>query len=248
MMATNSFILKQIGLTDHEVNIYTELLKQGSSLASAMSVKVNLNRTHAYDIIESLVKKGLVSYVIKNNKKYFSAMHPDKLIDYLQEKQKRLQDQQETVKQLIPELVALQQPSMARTKVEIYQGKEGIKNVYNEILKNAKQYYVLGATGKISEFLRFYYPHHEKDRIKKKIKLKILFNDSQRNKEITLHRTYADVRFLPKKYTSFTPTLIYNNKVAIILWSELSVIIIENKEIANTYKQYFALLWGIAKQ
>lgn len=247
-MPVSTNILKQIGLTDHEVSVYTELLRQGPSLASVISSKVNLNRTHAYDIIENLVQKGLIGYVLKNNKKYFSAMHPDKLIDYLQEKQKKLQDQEEKVKQIIPELLAFQQPSPIRTKVEIYRGKEGIKNVFNDILKKAKQYYVLGATGKISEFLRFYYPHHEKDRIKKKIKLKILFNDELRNKEITLHRTYGEVQFLPKIYISNTPTLIYNDRVAILIWSEPLAIVIESKEIADTYRNYFKLLWAMSSK
>lgn len=235
-------------LTDNEIKVYTALLELGESLASKIGEKIGMNRTHVYDILESLINKGLVSYVIKNNRKFFRAANPNKLYDYLKEKEKRIKEQEVKIKEIIPNLLALQKPKEEKTITEIYHGKEGIKTIYNDILRKVKEYYVLGATGKIAEMLKYYFPQHERQRVKKKVKLKLLFNKSLRKKEIATKRKFAEIRFLPKEFSSPIPTTIYENRIVILIWTEPLAIVIENKEVTNTYKKYFDLLWNISRK
>jgi len=57
------------------------------------------------------------------------------------------------------------------------------------------------------------------------------------------------VRYLPKDYFSPISTVIYGNKVALIIWSEpYYAFLIENKEVADSFKSYFNLLWNGAKR
>lgn len=109
--------------------------------------------------------------------------------------------------------------------------------------KQAKEYYVLGATGKIAEIMLFYFPHHEKERIKRKIKLKLLFNEPARGKDIVTKREYAEIQFLPQEYSSPVPITIYNGRIVTLIWTEPLAIVVENKEVTNTYQKYFKLLW-----
>ena len=229
-------ILKEIGLTEHEITVYTTLLRLGESLASGIGESIVMNRTHVYDILESLINKGLASYVIKNNRKYFKASNPDKLLDYLTEKEKSIKEQEEKIRQIIPNLMSLQAPKEEKTKVEIYHGKEGIKTVYSDILKRAGEYHVLGATGKIAEMLKYYFPQHERQRIKNKIRLKLLFNESTRGKDIAEKRRFAQIRFLPSRFSSPIPTTIYGNRIVILVWTEPLAIVIEIREVTDTYK------------
>ena len=242
----NKATLKEIGLTDNEIKVYLKLLELGETLASKVGSQVGLNRTHSYDVLESLIERGLVSYVINNNRKYFSATNPIRLIEYIKEKEESLKQKEEEIQNLIPQLLKLKAENKEEEKVEIYKGKEGIKTIYNDILNSVKEYYVLGATGQIAKYLQYYFPGHEKQRIKKGIKLKLLFNEELRGQEIT-KRELAEIRFLPKSYSSPIPTTIYGNRVVILVWKTPAAIIIEDKEIANTYKNYFNLLWGLAK-
>ncbi|MBS3097523.1 hypothetical protein J4209_01865 [Candidatus Woesearchaeota archaeon] len=71
--------LRKFGLSDREIKVYLALLELGEALASKIAEKTNTPRTLSYDILENLLKKGLVSYVIKSNKKYFSAFDPNNL-------------------------------------------------------------------------------------------------------------------------------------------------------------------------
>ena len=66
-------ILEEFGLTKNEVKIYLTLLKMGRALAGEITEKSGIHRRNVYDSIERLMKKGLVSFIIQNNRKYFRA-------------------------------------------------------------------------------------------------------------------------------------------------------------------------------
>ena len=112
--------LRDIGLTDNEIRIYLELLSTEEALASDLADRTDINRTLTYQILKKLLKRGLISYVIKNNTKYFKAGHPDKLVDYLKEKELN-------VKKMIPDLLTLSKSEGKQHSVEMYEGKEGLK-------------------------------------------------------------------------------------------------------------------------
>lgn len=96
----NKEILKQIGLSDNESEVYLIVLKLNEALASNIAKQSKISRPHIYDNLNKLVEKGLITYVIKSNKKYFKAVNPDNLMDYLKEKE-------EDLKEILPELQEL---------------------------------------------------------------------------------------------------------------------------------------------
>ena len=57
--------LQEIGLTKNEAKIYIALQKSGSSLVSAIAEETKLNRTHIYDRLNHLIKKGIVFFDIQ---------------------------------------------------------------------------------------------------------------------------------------------------------------------------------------
>ena len=74
----------------------------------------------------------------------------------------------------------------------------------------------------------------------------IIFDSSAKGKLKKI--PYAEIRFLPKNYATPAATNIYGNKVAIINWTENPLaILINNKEIADSYRKYFEILWKSAK-
>ncbi|MDO8517293.1 MAG: hypothetical protein Q7S33_04155 [Nanoarchaeota archaeon] len=54
---------------------------------------------------------------------------------------------------------------------------------------------------------------------------------------------------LPKEFASPTTTIIYGNKVSIWLWLEVpKIILIENEDLAKSYKKHFELMWKASKK
>ena len=91
--------LRDLGLSDNEINVYVVLLKIGSSTASTLSEKSGMYRPYVYDTLDRLQEKGLVSYVHQKNKKFFSAVHPDRL-------RKLLEIKQDNLATILPELIS----------------------------------------------------------------------------------------------------------------------------------------------
>ena len=244
-METN--ILQDLGLNEIEIKVYLELIKSGSLLASEVASRLNLHRTTSYYILDNLIKKGLASYVIKAGKKYFMATNPEKLLAIEKEREIKL-------KSLIPQLISLRKPFEEIPLVEVYEGKEGLKTIWEDILKSLSKNQEISilATGKTPKILPYYLPSFHNRRIKQQIKLKIIYNDieesKKRGKELSKMRL-TQVKYLQKEYILPSSTLIYGEKVAFMLWNENKTIgiLIQDKNMNKSFNSYFNLLWKIAK-
>ena len=237
--------LKEIGLIEEEIKVYLILLKFGSSLASKVSKETKINRSHVYQLLERLITKGFVSYVIKENRKYFSAVNPEKIIEIIKEKEQKLKD-------ILPNLLSLACFENEKPMVEIFEGKEGIKTILNDILKTKEEWLAFGSSGKGQEVLSFYAEHWEKEREKLKISLRGILDSSEsglkRGKEIA-KRKYTKIRHAKDKYSNPSSTWIYGDKLAFVIWSKEHSFAIRmiSKEIANNFKKHFEILWKNVK-
>ena len=110
-MATKEEVLRDLGLSDKETQVYLTLLSFGQSAVNAIARKAKLNRVTTYDILKYLQEKGLVSYVVKSGVKYFEAAEPQKLLGDLQEKEDK-------VKSILPELEMLKQSLKEKPSIE----------------------------------------------------------------------------------------------------------------------------------
>ena len=82
-------VLEAIGLSKNESKVYLFLLRLGSSTATEITKESCVHRSNVYDALESLIKKGCVSYIKKMDRTYFAAANPENLKNILREKQLR---------------------------------------------------------------------------------------------------------------------------------------------------------------
>ena len=232
----NSQLLKELGLTDSESKVYLALLESGPSLAGQISRKTGIHRRNIYDITERLIKKGLIGYILKNNRRLFEAANPEKFSDVLKEKQEELQEN-------LPFLKELYGKTKEKQETNFYTGIDGLKTVFQDQLEDCKEILILGASKSAFEILPFYFKWYDKDRVKNKIKTRIIASENL--KKIPL----SEIRYIPQKYANPLAINIYKDKVAIILWKkEPLAVVIKNPEIAESYKKYFELMWKIARK
>ena len=233
-------ILESIGFEKNETKVYLILLRLGSATATKIASETNIYRTNVYRLLDSLISKGFVSHVIKNNIKYFSAASPKKL---LEDQKKR----EEELKLLIPELEEISSKNYEEVKVEIFKGKEGLISVIKYILRTNKDYFVFGEEGKFQEVLPVFIEQFLRDLKNQGIKEKILSKESLRSK-IVLTRN-SDIKYLSDNFFSPTMTVVFGENVAIFTWEEpYHTILIKSKQMAQSYKSYFDGLWSIAKK
>ncbi len=229
--------LTKAGLTGNESKLYLELLKNQELTANELSKKVSMDRTLAYSVLNHLIEKGLISYIIKQNKKFFKAEKPANLLNKLKEKEI-------FVKDLISELNKIQKEIIIPYEIKIFEGKEGLRNLMNLIIQQ-KEFFSFGGTGKAFDLL------YEMGGIlqkmnKNKFSGKIIF--SERYKEHKL----SESKLIQKRYLkleSEATTTIFGEYVSIHLAKEKPlVILIKNKEIVKSYRNHFEELWKNAIQ
>lgn len=235
-------ILEDLGLTPSEAKIYLILLEQGASLAGFISRNTGIHRRSVYDAIERLIQKGLVSYIKTNNRKYFEAVSPERLLEIVHKRE-------EDIQSVLPELKALQQMNETKNETLFFRGKAAMKSAFDDQLDNTKEICIWGASTQADEIIQFYFPHYDKQRVKKKIKVRMLFNESDREHPYVAKIPLSEVRFLPKDVKSDAAINIYGKNVTIVAWKPDPIAILIREEcIAEGFRNYFELMWSIAKK
>jgi hypothetical protein len=193
------------------------------------------------------MKKGLVSYVIKNSKKFFIAAEPEKMKEYLNEEMDKIKENKEKLNSILPQLSAMAAFPKTATKVEVFEGKEGLKVFLRDIMKSAKEVLVTGIDdSRYEEALPVFMSKYFKELKSRNIKERVITAD--RPGIFQFKTAVTAYRFLPEKEFNPTNTFIYKNKVAIVIWDFPPIVIrMENKNLARTYKEHFEHLWKIAK-
>ena len=236
--------LRNLGLSHNEIRVYIALLKLGNSKVDGITKQVSLPRTTIYGILKSLLEKGLVSYVIMSGIKHYEATGPKRLL--VKEQEKIL-----LLKKIIPSLEEIKNTVGERPTIELYESKEGIKSVYEDILKERKTIYGYGNTKLLFQFLEYYVPNY----IKRRKKLGINFLVITEKSDISIDMKSKDkeekrqTKFIDDMEKTTTVTYMYADKISIMtLIKEHPIgVIIKNEEIYNTQKILFDFMWKIAK-
>jgi sugar-specific transcriptional regulator TrmB len=230
-------IFQQLGFLDAEIKVYKALLKLGPSLVSKIQKETGLHRTHIYDLLEKLREKGLVSIFIESGKKHFQASPPSTLLSFLEEKKN-------TVKKILPELEDLMSLPKEETNIELFKGKNGLKSALQDVLRTKKDYCVMGSLKKFEEIIKYSFPHFLKEIEKNNIKERVLGD----KKEKIIKIKGGKYKFLKGDMLFPSSFWVYGNKVIIFIWHlPYFAILIKNKDVAKTYKNYFDFFWNFAK-
>jgi len=190
-------ILRQLGLEEQEVKTYLALLDLGESTATKLAERTGLGRVHMYQIVNRLIEKGLASYIVKNNVKYFSASDPEILLKDIQQKTQNLQ-------KILPELKMRQKRFVPETKVEIYRGREGINTIFKMVLKDEKPYYIIGGAEEACTIFEL----ENTVFVKRAEKLKLQGKTLARKKDKFFIGKNEEYRFIPEQLISSTTQML----------------------------------------
>lgn len=237
-------ILKRLGMTNNEVEVYLTLLNRGELSVNEIGNKSGLHRQVCYDALDRLLEKGFVSYITKNSKKFFKALNPEKILDYLEEKKQE-------VNSILPELNTLFKTEKEETNVEVIKGKMVFRTIYNDIFKIMKKtrepMYAMGVDEKrymdldevgITQYIAKLRREKLKEKLLSKESATVFFEGSQ-----------SEYRLLPDHLFNPNTTHIYGDTIAILIWGNpLYGIIIQSKQVADANRKYFEILWKMAKK
>jgi sugar-specific transcriptional regulator TrmB len=249
MVPETAGLLKEMGLTESEIRAYLALLETGSSKKGPLVKKTGISSSKIYEVLDRLIEKGLVSYVLKNKVRHFNAAPPSRIKDYLQEKGEKIKKQENMLEHVLPHLETIGKTKERKTDAEVYRGWKGMQTVYNDLLETlepGEEYVIFGASrGEDEKRVRSFFKRFGMKVVRKKLKAKIIFNENARGNIPNVERT-AKVRYLD--HTTPSEILIYGHKTAIVLLEkEPLVILIRGENVAKSFRRYFDVMWGVAK-
>ncbi len=230
--------LEKIGLAPNEIKVYLTLNDQGSMKAGRIAKLAKMDRSSAYNALQMLLDKGLVSYVFIGKVKWFQATGPKRILEYLKE-------QQDDVLAVLPELQERHKRKKIEGQVRLFKGIKGVKSVFLDIVRTGKDNYVFGSEGQFSERMPEFAYQFDRMKKEKNIHTQLILRKGRKE----LDSKTSEHRYLPSIAESPAVTNIYGDKVAILIWTdEPEGIIIENAAAAKAYKSYFDFMWEHAKE
>lgn len=242
--------LEEIGLTKSEIAVYTTLLKRGQSATGNIIKEAKISSGKIYEILDKLIEKGLVSFIIKNKVKNFSATSPKKLKEYLNKKKKEFEKKEEIINKIIPNLEKLQKGKKSDYIVEVYEGFEGFKASFLYLIDSLKKgdaYLGMGiGVSQRTKGVELFYHKIERLFNEKGIKKKFILSEEPKELESYMKDFKGEFRKLQGFHLA--PFGVAGDVVMLHNFKELSVIVIKNKTIAEQFRFLFESLWKIAEK
>ncbi|MBI5392988.1 hypothetical protein HZA96_03900 [Candidatus Woesearchaeota archaeon] len=231
-------ILEDIGLSNAEIKVYFTLLELGTTTAGPILEKSGLQNSVVHMTLNKLIERGFVTFVKEGKRNHYQATNPKHIIDFINEKKERFET-------ILPELLLKQKQAKVKPEIITFRGIKGIKELLLELLEaggsehhtfgSAKESLILGDT--------FWVNYHKK-RALKGITAKLLFNESLKQWCDVNKYAKTEYKFTEKGFEPLTETIIRNDKIGIIIWTEKPMgILICNKAAAESYEKFFQLLW-----
>jgi sugar-specific transcriptional regulator TrmB len=238
--------MKSLGFSDQEIAIYIKFLYLKESTASNLGKEMKIHRRSVYDVVERLVKKGVLSFIERDGKKYYKPINPTKIIGLLEEKRGDIENVKKDLSSVMHKIDSMK--SFEGVGAEVLFGKEGIKTVYLDELAEGKPIHVICTSiDRTEDLLKNFLVSYTRDRIKKGVSIKAVVAKGAK----TRLEKYGlmEVRYLPSDQISPSSLSVYGNKVAITLWSgEPISILVRSREIAESFRNHFEIIWKAARK
>jgi HTH-type transcriptional regulator, sugar sensing transcriptional regulator len=232
--------LEAFGLKQREAKIYVKLLELGEASASEIAKKVDILRPTVYDILDNLIKKGIVTYSIESGRKVFAAVNPGVLKEILISRK-------ELIEEFLPELESISKISKVKPLVETYVGSKGIKSIFDDILNDGDDlYHIFNYDEYTKLFQQFFIKNFIKKRVEKGIWFRAIVNSIDDVELAESDRmNLREIRKL-KTLEKFKATMFfYGDKCGFLSFAETPVgIVIENHIMASSMKVLFNYLWA----
>ena len=193
-------LLLKFGLHKNDLKVYEALVCLGRTKSGPLMAQASIGSSRLYASLNALIQKGLVSYSVRNNIRYYK---PEEVSALIAESKKSTQ----ALEKLAEKISSLKQVVPERNETNVFEGYHGFRRAFLEHVERMSRGEELRIIGfgsnaprrkALSEFIN----EINVLAMKKKCRVHILFD-----KEIQAKGSFpkeADVHFLPSSY--FGPT------------------------------------------
>jgi sugar-specific transcriptional regulator TrmB len=244
-------LFNSLGLNNSEAEIYSALLAKGALTARQLSVATDLSRTNCYNILASLENYGLIEQQKRGAKTYFHPLHPNKLEELIESREKQLKQAKLTLAASLPAIMSQFNLAIGRPGIKFFEGKDGVQKVLEDSLTAKEEIVTYADIESIVKYINEINEAYVKKRAKSGIKKRAILVDSPfaRNYLKNYYKDVTDIKLIGHEAAPFKTVMqIYDGKISYITLTEKNMIgvIIEDSNIYKMHKYIFEYLWRVA--
>jgi sugar-specific transcriptional regulator TrmB len=260
----------ELGLTERETKVYISLLSKKSFTSSELQKSAGIPRTKIYEVLSKMIDRGICAERRTGKIKYYEAVEPKKALNKMLEDYKsNYQNEVEKKKQLIENLAEIFNPVYEKNKtfvsplefIEVIKDKDQAQSRILQAFQNAKSEveslikgpYVCDITSRVNQQVR-----EEKNLLKRGVICRKIYESVELQEHVSLIEQFKPlaklgsqlrvVESIPIKMVVFDDRLVIFPLQDIIRDpNELTIILIEHKEMVAACKILFNHLWNESK-
>lgn len=235
--------LQELGLSAGAEELYRTLAEHAESDISDMARMAKQSRTDTYRYIAELLEHNLVRQILRGKRKLYEAVSPDAIFAILKKKEENIIDQVDSLQLIFDR-------KTQGFGAETYAGKEGLRTVFELLVKDAKKKANLLRIESLNEPHRHkkYYPRIYFQRVslyhKGDMERYVITNpDMIKGRRKSLNRS---IRAVPDTHLPFDfnfTSIIVEDKVAYIDYEHEKAFLIRNKRFAEYMTAIFWMLY-----
>lgn len=237
--------LDKLGLPKTKGDVYLASLQVGTGTAETIGNIAELPRTTTHEVLQFLVREGLVSFTVRGRTRLYTAAPPVKLGALLREKEQALEE-------VLPELDSLFESAGSRPRMRMYEGVRGIRTVFEDTLTTrSKRLDAILSVADIDAVAgQAWFSRYTETRIASGIRLHVIRSEETEvgTKYPSSKKDQREVHLAPTGMTFNLTTYLYDNKVVYIgTQKEPFGMVIESADLYLTQKHLFDTLWQVTR-
>lgn len=247
-------LLAQLGLNDHEIRIYLDLLQHGPRPIAVLAKRAGLSRTNGYSVIQGLEEKGVCYSSGASYGKKIHAHNPEALVSIIKNKKRELDELERGLEGLKQLVLMSENSGYSGHRVTYLEGIENIKKIFTLMTEpGVSHLYGVGSELELETYVGYetLLTFHER-RKREKIRFSILRAGPDRLPGEAFHNddTYLrEVRIRPKGKVRLKSQLyLFNNTIIFLnLFDKPFATVIENEPMFVMFHSWFDFIWSASE-
>lgn len=246
-------LLKKLGLTDGEISVYLALVKLQYSTVGNIIQTAKISSSKVYQILDRLIDKGLATFILEKKTKYFQPTKPFALKELVKKQEEELKKIDNNLDSVIEDINLISLNKEDIESAQIYRGFPGLKTAYAQASKliedNGKYYFFSTGYGSDISYLQHFFVSLINKLRDRNISIFGLMGKKEKEIYENYYKKFSyQVKFLPFLWP--VDTAIMGDTVLLLIWKEKEPIVysLKSKILANSYLQFFDIMWKQAKE
>lgn len=231
--------LQSIGLSEKETKIYLSTLKIQPARASQIALLAEVTRPTAYDLLESLKKKGLIIEEETGGIKYFNAKPPESILSFIEGQLEHLQKSKVKAKELLPEFEELQKDEWKKSEVHIYDTTRALQVLKSLLVKHPECKIILDTSESNLSI---------QNMLERDLEIKNSFNiltPASTSNKVYQNLSRHQIQFLSSVDRQPSDIFIFPEEIGFVSYTPfLQLTLMKNRSVVGTQQAIFRNIWN----